>query len=533
MQRLDGATLYSATDLANFLECEHLTALDLAALADDALRAGKSARDESAELFAKKGDAHERAHLERLRAQGLSSRRHRRRRRQPRRQGGAHARRDAQPACRSSTRRRCATACSPATPTSCAASMARRRPSARGATRSPTPSWRARRRRSSWCSSPSTATCWRALKGRSRGECTSCSATTASAPTARPTTCATSARCSSASSPACRRFARVRDRRLSRALRALRAVRLARALRGAARRRRPPVPGRRYQTHAMDQVAGRGHRHHGAPRGLAFRRCGRPHPARHAGEAALAGRAAGRGAAHRPAQGDRARRPTPSGVAASIACRSPMRATCSSTWKATRSSDDGLEYLFGVASTDGGASRLHAASGRTAAARSGSPSSSSSTSSIGAASATPAPHVYHYAPYEQTRAEAPGGPARDARGRGRRAAAREASGRPVQGRARRHAHLASRATRSRRSSASTCRARAGEVTNAGCSIVDYERWRETGEARLLDDIEAYNRDDCRVDAAAARLAADACGRRTRCWKTVDPVQPATKRARAI
>ena len=72
MQRIDGATLYSATDVANFLECEHLAALDFAALGDDALRAGRAARDESAELFAKKGDAHERAHLERLRAQGLS-----------------------------------------------------------------------------------------------------------------------------------------------------------------------------------------------------------------------------------------------------------------------------------------------------------------------------------------------------------------------------------------------------------------------------------------------------------------------------
>ena len=72
MQRIGGATLYSATDVANFLECEHLAALDFAALGDDALRASKSARDESAELFAKKGDAHERAHLERLRAQGLS-----------------------------------------------------------------------------------------------------------------------------------------------------------------------------------------------------------------------------------------------------------------------------------------------------------------------------------------------------------------------------------------------------------------------------------------------------------------------------
>jgi predicted RecB family nuclease len=38
-------------------------------------------------------------------------------------------------------------------------------------------------------------------------------------------------------------------------------------------------------------------------------------------------------------------------------------------------------------------------------------------------------------------------------------------------------------------------AREGEVTNAGASIVWYERWRETGEQGLLDAIEAYNKDD--------------------------------------
>lgn len=38
-------------------------------------------------------------------------------------------------------------------------------------------------------------------------------------------------------------------------------------------------------------------------------------------------------------------------------------------------------------------------------------------------------------------------------------------------------------------------ARAGEVVDAGGSIVQYERWRETGEPRLLEDIERYNRED--------------------------------------
>jgi uncharacterized protein len=40
------------------------------------------------------------------------------------------------------------------------------------------------------------------------------------------------------------------------------------------------------------------------------------------------------------------------------------------------------------------------------------------------------------------------------------------------------------------------RKRDGEVTTAGGSVVAYERWRETGEQRILDEIEEYNRIDC-------------------------------------
>ena len=40
-------------------------------------------------------------------------------------------------------------------------------------------------------------------------------------------------------------------------------------------------------------------------------------------------------------------------------------------------------------------------------------------------------------------------------------------------------------------------ARSGEVTNAGASIVYYERWKGTGEQQLLQDIEDYNREDVR------------------------------------
>jgi uncharacterized protein len=40
------------------------------------------------------------------------------------------------------------------------------------------------------------------------------------------------------------------------------------------------------------------------------------------------------------------------------------------------------------------------------------------------------------------------------------------------------------------------RTRDGEVKTAGGSVVAYERWRETGDQQILDEIEEYNRVDC-------------------------------------
>jgi predicted RecB family nuclease len=40
------------------------------------------------------------------------------------------------------------------------------------------------------------------------------------------------------------------------------------------------------------------------------------------------------------------------------------------------------------------------------------------------------------------------------------------------------------------------RMRDGEVKTAGGSVVAYERWRETGDQQILEEIEAYNRIDC-------------------------------------
>ena len=37
--------------------------------------------------------------------------------------------------------------------------------------------------------------------------------------------------------------------------------------------------------------------------------------------------------------------------------------------------------------------------------------------------------------------------------------------------------------------------REGEIGNGGSSILEYEKWRNTGDQKILDEIEAYNRDD--------------------------------------
>lgn len=72
MQRYEGERLYSASDLVAFLECEHLTSLDLRALDDEALRAERSKADESQQIIADKGDEHEKRHLADQRALGRS-----------------------------------------------------------------------------------------------------------------------------------------------------------------------------------------------------------------------------------------------------------------------------------------------------------------------------------------------------------------------------------------------------------------------------------------------------------------------------
>ena len=49
--------------------------------------------------------------------------------------------------------------------------------------------------------------------------------------------------------------------------------------------------------------------------------------------------------------------------------------------------------------------------------------------------------------------------------------------------------------------------RTGEVTTAGASIIAYGKWRYTGDAGILAEIEDYNRIDCVSTGEDAGLAA--------------------------
>lgn len=69
MQRRNGATLFSASDLVNFMGCAHATVLDLRQLETPVTFPPD---DEQAQLLQEKGMEHERAYLERLKADGLS-----------------------------------------------------------------------------------------------------------------------------------------------------------------------------------------------------------------------------------------------------------------------------------------------------------------------------------------------------------------------------------------------------------------------------------------------------------------------------
>src|SRR4051812_32273249 len=70
MGEFGGGLLFSASDLMRFMGCRHATTLDLAHMN----KTGPKPREDSedAALLQKQGDAHERRHLEKLRADSRS-----------------------------------------------------------------------------------------------------------------------------------------------------------------------------------------------------------------------------------------------------------------------------------------------------------------------------------------------------------------------------------------------------------------------------------------------------------------------------
>ena len=114
----------------------------------------------------------------------------------------------------------------------------------------------------------------------------------------------------------------------------------------------------------------------------------------------------------------------------------------------------------------------------------------------------PTLHIYHYASYEETARQAADGQVRHPRGRGGRSAAARRLRGPLHRRAAgirdRDAELLAQG----RSSGSTCRRGPGRVLSAGGSVVEYQRWIDSGEPRswqespILKGIRDYNRVDC-------------------------------------
>src|SRR5436190_22420487 len=67
MQTIAGRVVLSPSDLNDYIECPHLTTLALEVARGE--RARPFVADEHAELLRRKGELHERAYLERLRAE--------------------------------------------------------------------------------------------------------------------------------------------------------------------------------------------------------------------------------------------------------------------------------------------------------------------------------------------------------------------------------------------------------------------------------------------------------------------------------
>jgi predicted RecB family nuclease len=156
--------------------------------------------------------------------------------------------------------------------------------------------------------------------------------------------------------------------------------------------------------------------------------------------------------------------------------------------------DEGLEYLFGVVDEVDKAPNFKAL---WAHDRAGEKAMFEAFIDrvIARLDADPTMHVYHYAPYEPTAVK---------RLMGRHATREDDVDRLLRGGVfvdlyrvvRQGVRVSAESYSIKQVEKLYMPAREGPVTDAGFSVVAYERWMETTDQSILDDIEAYNRDDC-------------------------------------
>ena len=171
----------------------------------------------------------------------------------------------------------------------------------------------------------------------------------------------------------------------------------------------------------------------------------------------------------------------------------------------------GLEYLFGCW-MPGDAEKFRAFWGTSPDDEKRAPSKSFVDFVTERRKRFPALHVYHYASYEKSALRRLAQEHRDARSGGRWPPARRGARRSLRGRSSSACDLGGRLRPKEDSSASISSAAQTEVKKGDESIVMFERWLLGGERAILEDIEAYNRDDCRSTWMLLPMAARAAAR---------------------
>ena len=156
--------------------------------------------------------------------------------------------------------------------------------------------------------------------------------------------------------------------------------------------------------------------------------------------------------------------------------------------------EDGLEYLFGVVDEVDGSANFTALWGHH---RAGEKEIFETFIDrvIARLDADPNMHVYHYAPYEPTAIK---------RLMGRHATREDQVDRLLRGGVfvdlyrvvRQGVRVSTESYSIKQVEKLYMPVREGPITDAGFSVVAYERWMESRDQSILDGIEAYNRDDC-------------------------------------